>query len=198
MPGQLAQRMRANHIGENKCGQALVLVALALLAMVILLALVVDGGRLLAEKQQLQRGADGASQAGASMVGDLIVTRAAMRQATAMAAPPEPSPTPTPPLTDSLAWLTPEDILWLTGSSEAQGLVCTMALNYADRNRVGTANPSVSVAEAVFPYAYEAGNRSVQVRVHIVRSTDLFLPGIWNQDRTVLDVTSTSDMQILK
>jgi hypothetical protein len=109
-----------------------------------------------------------------------------------------PSPTPTPPLNDTLAWLTAEDITWLTTSAEASNPVCSIATQYADNNNVGLSNPRVKILEAIYPFEYRMGDRRVQVSVHIARNSEIFLIGVWNQDQVNLDVNSSSYMQILK
>lgn len=182
-------------------GQAIVIVAIGLWVSVILLALVVDTGRISVEKSKLNRTAEGATLAGANMASDLMVTRAAMRQATAMAQPtpaPPITPTATPPLRDTLAWLTAEDITWLTSSPAARTPVAATALDYANRNGFGSANPKATV-QVIYPYNYRDGDQTVRLRVQIVRDDfGMLLGGFWDRPSTSLEASSVSLLQILK
>ena len=61
-------------------GQMLIVVAILLMVVLMILAVAVDGGRLLAERARLRRAAQAAADAGIGLVSEAMVTQAAARQ----------------------------------------------------------------------------------------------------------------------
>ncbi len=151
-------------------GQSVILVALALIGILILLAWVVDSGRIFAERQRLTRGVESAAKAGMVVVADRITTQAVARQTEAASRPACSADVPfgsasglctaTPSPQDVLAWLTDVDRAELI-SPDMQTPVAAAAQTYASHNGIQASGGDGGRLEINYPYNYTPGDARI-------------------------------------
>lgn len=153
---------------RRKSGQVLVLVAVFILAVLVLLALSVEVGRLSQQRHQLQGVADAASKAGMLVVADQMVTLAAARQTQAAGSPcipdagygtPGATCTATPPPEVVPAWLTDEDRATLVSPAMRTQVAQAVQAQLA-RNGYGPGDLEVDVQ---YPYGYRPAGQEVRL-----------------------------------
>ena len=170
-------------------GQMLVVIALLLMAVLMLLAVAVDGGRLLIERARLRRSAQAAADAGIGLVAEQMVTQAAARQTQAALLPtcaPAGPCTPTPALNDVPGWLTDEDRATLVAPL-MQTQVAAEARDYAQRN-------AFPEAEVTYPEAYDPGGPVVRILVTLRRRATILLAGLLGEEWVDLDEQALSQV----
>jgi uncharacterized membrane protein len=154
-------------------GQMLIVVAILLVVVLMLLAVGVDGGRLMIERTRLRRSAQAAADAGIAVVAEQMVTQAAARQ-TQSALLPACAPafpcTPTPAVKDVPGWLTDDDRATLV-APPMQTQVAAEARQYAQLNDI--ASPEVT-----YPQAYDPGAPAVRILVTLRRRATILLAGL--------------------
>jgi Flp pilus assembly protein TadG len=158
-------------------GQMLIVVAILLMVVLMILAVAVDGGRLLAERARLRRAAQAAADAGIGLVAEAMVTQAAPRQTQAAALPtcaPAGPCTPTPALNDVPGWLTDEDRAALV-APPMQTQVAAEAIQYAQYN-------GFPQTEVSYPQAYDSGAPVVRIQVTLRRRATILLAGLLGQE----------------
>lgn len=182
----------------NQQGQILIVVAILLLFVLIFLAVIVDGARLMVERHELNRAADGAARAGLGVVGDHMVTQvvsaqmlAAYHLCTPIPEDSTPTPedqmlppmcTPTPFPSDIYAWLNDQHRATLV-SSGMRTAVASQVQAYADNNNLGLSNPDVLELEVVYPYEYQPGDRDLNIYVRIRRQVTVLFVGLLGLDQ---------------
>ncbi|NPA72499.1 MAG: hypothetical protein GXO35_06690 [Gammaproteobacteria bacterium] len=177
--------------------------AIFLIASLLLLALIVDVGRISIERQSLANAAGSAAKAGLVVVGDQMMTQALAQQTAAADSPCEPDAgygtpdatcTATPSPADIPAWLSDEDRRRLV-SSPMQTQVAAQVQQYAVRNHVGPDDPSISHFEVIYPYMYAPTARDLSIVVRIRRRFKILLFGFWEGSDT-LEIEATSKQSI--
>ena len=181
-------------------GQVLILVAVLIPVVLLMLAVVVDAGRIFIERARLRRSAQAAADAGISVVAEQMVTLAVARQ-TVMASTPSPTPpgtmTATPLPNDVPAWLTDEDRRALT-TDPLQGTAVAEALAYARRNGVDATQPDILRLEIQFPQpGYDPGESATHFLVFLVeveRRTAVLLAGLLGESFINLEAAGQSEI----
>jgi len=170
-------------------GQTLIIVAILLMVVLMILAVAVDGGRLLMERARLKRSAQAAADAGIGLVAERMVTQAAARQTQAALSPtcaPIGPCTPTPPLNDVPGWLNDDDRATLA-APPMQTQVAAEARDYAQRN-------GFPEAEVAYPEAYDPGGPVVRVLVILRRRATILLAGLLGEEWIDLDGQALSQV----
>lgn len=158
-------------------GQMLVAIALLLMVVLMLLAVAVDGGRLVVERARLRRSAQAAADAGIGLVAEQMVTQAAARQTQAALLPtcaPAGPCTPTPAINEVPGWLTDDDRATLV-APPMQTQVAAEAMDYAQRNEFPD-------AEVRYPESYDPGAPAVRILVTLRRRTTILLAGLLGEE----------------
>lgn len=170
-------------------GQTLIIVAILLMVVLMILAVAVDGGRLLIERARLRRSAQAAADAGIGLVAEAMVTQAAARQTQAASLPTCASAgpcTPTPLLSDVPGWLTDDDRATLV-APPMQTRVAAEAKDYAQRNEFPQ-------AEISYPADYDPGGPVVRILVTLRRRATILLAGLLGKEWVVLDEQALSQV----
>ena len=177
----------------NARGQMIIIVAVIIMVMTLMLAVMVDGGRVYLEKSKAERAVQAGADGGIGIVSEAIVTLAAAQQATANAAPCGVcTPTPDPQKADQ--WLSDDDRATLI-SPPVQTQVAIAAVNYASQNGVGTSDPSIHSFRIDFPHTYHPDRATLQIRVSAVKQTSLLLVGLLNREWVNLPVQGISEVR---
>lgn len=167
-------------------GQVLVILAFLFIVVLLILAVLIDGARLMIEKQELQRAADAAGKAGLLLVGDQMMTQAVRAQheitCTATEVPLDPGtaelvPSATPPPTELTGWLDEEDRSTLI-SPPIQTSVSHQVLEQARRNGKGLENPEITEIIIDYPAGYQPHDRYLHLAICIHQKVDLLF-GHW-------------------
>lgn len=163
------------------------IVAIVLTGVLTLLALAVDGGRLYIERNQLDRAAQSASDAGIGWVGEQMVTLSVSRQTEAAVRPaclPDgafgdvgASCTATPQPNEISHWLNDDDRATLVGP-EIQQTAEAVAREYAARNGVNSSSRASEDMEFVYPYAYDPKAPTLAFRTTLRRQVTVLLVGL--------------------
>lgn len=181
--------MRSNHRG-----QVIVVIAILLMVVLLFLAVIVDGARLMVEKQELERVADGAARAGLVLVGDQMVTQVIYAQTmaalhtgtpTPMGGLPHPTSTPTPLPHDFYAWVN-DDARATLASPAMQTAVAGQVQSYAENNGLGLSNPDVLEVQVVYPYEYHPDDPDLEIYVLIRRRVATLLVGLLGVEQSEL------------
>ncbi len=185
-------------------GQAVILVALALIGILMLVAWVVDSGRLFAERQRLTRAVEGAAKAGLVVVADRMVTQAVARQTEAALRPPCVADGPfgsaggmctaTPPPQEVIPWLTDADRVELV-SPNVQTPVAAAAQSYAARNGIQIVSDNGSLLEIYFPYSYAPDDRWISLRAIAHRVLAVLFGGLLGEGETEIAVESLQSLE---
>lgn len=173
-------------------GQAVILVAVMLIGLLMLLAWVVDSGRLFAERQRLTRAVEGAAKAGLVVVADRMVTQAVVRQTEAALRPPcAPDGvfgslggicTATPSPQEVTSWLTDLDRAELI-SPGVQTPVAQAVEDYATRNGIDPSSSDVDELEVHYPHDHHLGDRRITLRAIARRVFTVLLATLLGQER---------------
>lgn len=181
-------------------GQVVVLVAVLVPVVLTLLAVAVDAGRLYVERSRMVRAAQAGADAGIGVVAEQMVTLAVARQTQAASDPPPIPPetaTPAPPLTDIVAWLTDEDREELV-SAVVQAAAVASALDYADRNGLGTEDRPALEIRVTYPqdgyFPYDAAIQTLQMRVFARDEAVILLAGLLGHEFVDLSVEAMSEI----
>ena len=175
-------------------GQVIIIVAFLLVAVLIVLALIIDGSRFMLEQQELDRAADAAGKAGMIIVGDQMVTQVAGVQtaaaritlaATSVGSSPGPTLTPTPAADEFFSWIN-EDHKKTLVAPPMQTLVAAHVLGSAEENGFGLSNPAVTGLEISYPNEYHPGDRSIQISVRINRLVVVMFGNLLNLNEGVI------------
>ena len=175
-------------------GQVVIIVAVALMVILLILALIIDGARLMVERQELNRAADAAGKAGLIIVGDRMVTQVVVAQTalasitvlpTAAGGTPGPTITSTPDPDDFYSWLNDDDRKTLV-SPPMQTLVATQVMGNADENGLGWSNPAVTELAISYPDGYHPADQDIQIQVRISRNVAVIFGKILNFNQGVL------------
>jgi hypothetical protein len=174
---------------RNEQAQIVIIVAVLLMVTLIFLAVVIDGARLMIERQELKRAADAAGKAGLIVVGDRMVTQVVQAQTattkatvtpTSEGSTPGPTLTPTDPGDEFFSWLDDDHKQTLV-APPMQTLVTTYAIAYAEENELGPSHPAVIVIGVDYPYHYHPDDHHLQIYVRIRRKVSVmfgFMLGI--------------------
>jgi len=173
---------------STESGQVIVIVAVLLVVTLLFLAVIIDGARLMVERQELKRAADAAGKAGLIVIGDQMVTQVVSAQtaaasitltATPAGSTPGPTLTPTPESDDFYAWLSDEHRKTLV-APPMQTLVATQALNSAEENGLGLSNPAVTGIDITYPDQYLPEDQILQVDIKIHRIVAIIFGGLFD------------------
>ncbi len=160
---------------RSERAQIVIIVAVLLMVALLFLAVIIDGARLMVERQELIRVADAAGKAGLIVVGDQIVTQVVQVQTATAKASCTPTPwgsTPGPTLTPT----DPEDgfYRWLDDDHRAtlvappmQTLVTTHSIGYAEVNERGPSHPAVMDFVVDYPHEYHPDDQQLRIYVCI-------------------------------
>lgn len=184
-------------------GQVIVIVAFLLMALLLLLAVAVDGGRVYIERARAARAVQAAADAGIGLVGEEMVTLAVPRQTEAALrlacvpdagfGTPEASCTATPLPGEVSHWLTDDDRATLVGP-EMQTAVAAEALDYAGRNGVDASDPEVISLHVEYPHDYAPGGAALQLLVAVERRATILLSGLLQRDSISLEAHGLSEL----
>lgn len=161
----------------NERAQIVIIVAVLLMITLLFLAVIIDGARLMMERQELKRVADAAGKAGLIVVGDQMVTQVVQVQtATAKVSctptptnsTPGPTYTPTDPGDGFYQWLDDDHRATLV-APPMQTLVTTHAIGCADENGLSLSHPAVKAVDVTYPYQYHSEDQHLQIYVRIKR-----------------------------
>ncbi len=179
---------------KSEKGQVVIIVAVLLIAVLLFLAVIIDGSRLMIEQQELNRAADAAGKAGLIVVGDRMVTQVVSAQtaaasqtltATPPGSTPGPTLTPTPAADDFYSWLTDDHRKTLV-APPMKTLVATYVLGSADENGLGLSNPAVTGLEITYPDQYTPDTQLLQIIVKVDRIVAIMFGSILNIEEGVL------------
>lgn len=181
-------------MNKNEEGQIIILVAFVLIAVLLFLAVIIDGTRLLVEQQELNRVADAAGKAGLIIVGNHIVTQVIEAQLGSNTTPTgaEPdgnsskqTPTPTPGANDILSWISDDHRKTLVAPL-MQTLVATLVMGCAEENGLGLSNPSVTRLEIIYPYSFTQEDKVFRIRVQIEKAVPILFRKLLGLENGVL------------
>lgn len=160
---------------RSEKAQIVIIVAVLLMVALLFLAVIIDGARLMVERQALIRIADAAGKAGLIIVGDQMVTQVVnVQTATAKV-----SCTPTPWGSTPGPTLTPTDsgdgfYSWMDDDHRAtlvappmQTLVATHSIGYAEMNGLGPSHPAVKDFVVDYPHEYHPDHQQLRIYVRI-------------------------------
>ncbi len=179
---------------KNKSGQVIIIVAVLLLGVLIVLALIIDGSRIMIEQQELNRSADAAGKAGLIIVGDQMLTQVVSAQTAAasitltaapVGSPLGPSLTPTPLPGEFFSWIN-EDHRKTLVAPPMQTLVATHVLGSAEENGFGLNNPAMTGLEISYPDGYHPGDLSIRISVRMDRLVVVMFGNLLNLNEGVL------------
>lgn len=175
-------------------GQVIVIFSVLLVILLLILALLVDGARLVVTRQELGRAADAAGKAGLVLVGDLMVTQAweARNEAepgtstpTPINGVPDASRTPDPPEEDLFQWLDDSDRLTLV-APPVQTAVTERVREQAAVNDAGLSDPRIEAVEVEFPYRYHLEDEQIYLLVRIVRRAAVLFGSFAAEEERIL------------
>jgi len=175
-------------------GQVIIILALLLVVVLTILAVIIDGARLMIEQQEIKRIADAAGKAGLIIVGDHMITQVVAAQtaaasitltATPIDSTPGPTLTPTPAVDDFFSWINDDHRKTLVAPL-MQTLVATHVLGSAEENDQGLSNPVITEIEITYPYQYLVGDQNIQIKVRIDRVVAILFGSLFNLDEGVL------------
>lgn len=168
-------------------GQMIVAVAIMILIAVVLLAVMVDSGRIFSERVRLDRSAQSAADAGIAWVAEQMVTQAVPRQTAAADRDPcypdsefgqtSGACTETPHPDEISHWLSDEDRSTLV-APPARATARAISLEYAQLNGFDPSAPE-DTAEVIYPYMYDPEGSVLRLLVRIAHQ----LPGLWRGPR---------------
>lgn len=162
---------------KQEKAQVIVIAGILLMVLLLILAVLLDGSRLMIEKQTLERAADSSGKAGLIPVADRMVTQVVAAQTAAanrIGTPtgptwtPGPTATGTPDQSDFYGWLDDHHRMTLV-APPMRTVVAGQALAYADQNGAGLSNPDILQVEVNYPYQYHASDRVIKIHLLIRR-----------------------------
>ena len=162
---------------KTETGQVIFILAVLLMILLLFLAVLIDGARLLIEQQEINRALDAAGKAGLIVAGDQMVTMAIAGQtaaasitpsATSTGSTPNPNPTATPQPDDFYGWLTDENLQTLV-APPMQTKVVTHALEFLEKNGLGLDNPDVTDIRVSYPGGTQSGDSTITVLLELDR-----------------------------
>jgi hypothetical protein len=170
-----------------------VIAAVLLSVALLLLAVVVDGGRLYLEHGRTKRAVQAAADAGIGVAAEHVVTLAVIRQTQAAEdilclTAPAGACTPTPPPGQPAAWLTDEDRATLV-SAPVQTEAAEAALAYALHNGLTREDTLVE-----YPHDFAAEDSNVRIRVQTERELAVLLAGLLSPDLVHMQVSAVSQV----
>lgn len=174
-------------------GQVVLIVAFLIMVLLLILAFMVDGGRLYLLRGHAVRSAQAAADAGMSVAADRIVTQAVLRQTEAALFPCS-TCTPTPDLSAAEKWLTEEDRLNLI-SPPLQTAVVQEALEWAARNGYEESSPEILKVEVIYPFDYRPAGDTLGLQVTIRRRVTILLAGLLDSDAVDFSVQARSEVR---
>jgi len=186
-------------------GQTTVLTAIFLMGALLMLAVLVDIGRISVERHELANAAGAAAKAGLVTVGDQMMTQALAQQTLAAQSPcvpdagygtPGATCTATPSPANIPAWLTNEDRQALVAAPMRTQVAVRVQQNAA-RNQVAPGDPGVASFEVIYPYAYTPAAHNLSILVRIRREVKILLFGFWEGSET-LGIEAESKQSILQ
>ena len=175
-------------------GQVMIILALLLVVVLTILAVIIDGARLVIEQQEIKRVADAAGKAGLIIVGDHMITQVVAAQTAAasitlattpIGSTPGPTLTPAPAVDDFFSWINDDHRKTLVAPL-MQTLVATHVLGSVEENDQGLNNPVITEIEITFPYQYLVGDQNIQIKVRIDRVVAILFGSLFNLDEGVL------------
>jgi hypothetical protein len=179
-------------------GQVIILVAILIIAVLTLLALILDGGRLLIERSRMRGAAQAAADAGLGPAAEAMVTLMIPRQTEAAGRPAcQPdgeygdqgaSCTATPPPNEMASWLTDEDRETLRGET-MQTQVAGVAGAYAQRNGYEPAAVAVE-----YPYHRSDHAAPISIRVVIRRQMVILMAGLLGPGHIPISAEALSEI----
>ena len=179
---------------KTERGQIIIIEGVLLVVLLLFLAVLIDGARLLVEQQEINRSLDAAGKAGLIVVGDQMLTQVVSAQtaaasitptATLSGNTPGPTPTATPPADDLYAWLTNDHRQTLV-APPLQTLVATHVLGSLVENGLGYNNPNVIDIAVSYPDSYHPGDQKLQILVDLDRRVVIIFGKILNLNEGVL------------
>lgn len=178
----------------NRRGQILIIVAILISVTLMLLAVAIDGGRLIIERARMKRAAQAAADAGISIIAEQMVTLAVAQQ-TKMASTPSPTPpgamTSTPSPLQVHRWLSDEARSTLV-SPPIQTMAAEVALDYARVNGLDASDQDTLEINIVYPQPDyspdDPGIQTLRLLVSVRRRATILLAGLL--DRDFVDLTA--------
>ncbi len=184
-------------------GQVVVIVAIALTAILGLLAVAVDGGRLYIQRNRLNRRAQSAADAGIGWVAEQMVTLAVPRQTEAAGmAPCVPDGdfgesgarcTATPRPAEIPHWLNDDDRATLV-SPQAQATVEAVGREYAARNGLVSTAPEIEALAFTYPYAYDPDGPTLSLRSTVRQRARVLLVGLLGTEFARIERVGQADV----
>jgi len=186
---------------ENERGQIIVIIGLLLMVALTILAVIMDGARLMLKQQELIRAADAAGKAGLIAVGDQLVVQAGEAQSAATRTAAAPAPggtvpgwTSTPaPQGDVFSWIN-EDHRQTLVAPPMQTLVSAQVLGSAEENGLGLSNPSVSDFRIIYPLEYNRDDQAIRIGVQIQQTVMILFGKLLNLESG--EVTGYAEQEI--
>ncbi len=184
----------------SKRGQILIIIAFLIPVLLLFLAVAVDAGRLFIERSRMKRAAQGAADAGISIIAEQMVTQVVARQ-TIQASTPSPTPpaamTAIPALGDLQAWLTNEDRATLVSPS-IQIAAGAEARLLARANGFDIADSQTLAVDYKFPQdgfdPTDDDIKTLRFSVSIKRREVILLAGLLNESFVHLEVDGLSEI----
>ena len=179
---------------SNEQGQVVIIVAVVLMVTLFFLAVIIDGARLMVERQELKRAADAAAKAGLVVVGDRMVTQVIQAQTAQASVTVTPNPVgSTPGVTPTATSSSGKFYDWLDDDHRAtlvappmQTVVATQSVGYAEMNGLGPSNPLVLEFDVAFPYQYDPGGQHLKIHVQIRRKVTVMFASLLGIEEGVL------------
>ena len=179
---------------KKEQGQVIIIVAVLLVVVLTILAIIIDGARLMVEKQEISRAADAAGKAGLIIIGDEMVTQVVAAQtaaaemtltATTVGSTPGPTLSPTPAADDFFAWMNDDHRKTLV-APPMRTLVATHVMGSAEENGHGESNPVITGLEIIYPDSYLVGDQTIQISVRIERKAAVLFGSLFNLEQGVI------------
>jgi hypothetical protein len=186
-------------------GQVLVIVAVLLTIGMLLLALIVDAGRLYIEQDELDRSAQAAADAGIGWVAEQMLTQAIPRQTAAASLPPcvpdadfgssrgECTATPAPeriPL-----WLEDDDLATLMAPA-IQLTAQSIARSYAAGNGLTESDPETEQLVFQYPHNPDPQSDALAMSVQVRRRAIVLLAGLLSDSYVHLEGRGLSEIPL--
>jgi hypothetical protein len=185
-------------------GQVLVIVAVLLIVCMLVLALVVDGGRLYVEEDRLKRSAQAAADAGIGWISEQMVTQAIPRQTQAAGMVPcmpdgdfgavGGTCTATPEPERIGAWLNEDDLATLRSPDVIAGAQA-IAVDYAHKNGIRDGGSDGGGLSIAYPYT-GSSDGSLGMLVRIRQRTNILLAGLLSDSYVDLEVEALSEIPL--
>jgi hypothetical protein len=171
--------------------QIVVILAVLLVVFLLIFAFLLDGSRLMIQKQKIFRAADSAGKAGLLIVADKMVTQiaSASQQTPASSGTPPITGTGTPEPNSQLTLLS-EDCRRTLVADPMRTEVAGQVLEVIESNEMDRFSTGDDSLEILFPADDRLDGEYLEIIVRVKKNVDLLFSQVWEIDRGVINVES--------